>query len=160
LTLRAARLLGQANIVLHDALVTSEILAMISPAAKLIDIGKRCGHKLLTQAEINSLLISCATTAEIVIRLKGGDPCILGRAGEEIEALAEAGIAFEIVPGITSAIAEPQPRGFPSRTGALHRAWFLLPPTAAMARKPWSGTDSFRPTRRSPCTCPAATTAA
>ncbi len=105
LTLRAARLLGQANIVLHDALVTNEILAMTSPAAKLIDIGKRCGRKLLTQAEINSLLISCATTAEIVIRLKGGDPCILGRAGEEIEALTEAGIAFEIVPGITSAIA-------------------------------------------------------
>ncbi len=105
LTLRAARLLGQANIVLHDALVTSEILAMISPAAKIIDIGKRCGRKLLTQAEINSLLISCATTVEVVVRLKGGDPSILGRAGEEIEALAEAGIAFEIVPGITSALA-------------------------------------------------------
>jgi uroporphyrin-III C-methyltransferase len=105
LTLRAARLLDQADIVLHDALVTSEILAMISPTAKIIDIGKRCGRKLLTQAEINSLLISCAATAEVVVRLKGGDPCILGRAGEEIEALADAGIAFEIVPGVTSAIA-------------------------------------------------------
>jgi uroporphyrin-III C-methyltransferase len=105
LTLRAARLLAQANVVLHDALVTGEILAMLSPAAKVIDIGKRCGHKLLTQAEINSLLIACARTAEVVIRLKGGDPCILGRAGEEIEALTEAGIAFEIVPGITSALA-------------------------------------------------------
>jgi uroporphyrin-III C-methyltransferase len=105
LTLRAARLLGRANVVLHDALVTRDILAIISPAAKVIDIGKRCGRKLLTQAEINSLLISCATTAEVVVRLKGGDPCILGRAGEEIEALAEAGIAFEIVPGITSALA-------------------------------------------------------
>ena len=105
LTLRAARLLGQANVVLHDALVTREILAMISPAAKVIDIGKRCGRKLLTQAEINSLLVSCATTAEVVVRLKGGDPCILGRAGEEIEALVDAGVAFEIVPGITSALA-------------------------------------------------------
>ncbi len=105
LTLRAARLLGQANIVLHDALVTTEILAMISPAAKIIDIGKRCGRKLLTQAEINSLLIFYATTVEVVVRLKGGDPCILGRAGEEIEALTAAGIAFDIVPGITSALA-------------------------------------------------------
>ncbi len=105
LTLRAARLLGEADIVLHDALVTNEILAMISPAAKVIDIGKRCGHKLLTQAEINSLLICCARSSEIVIRLKGGDACIFGRAGEEIEALAEAGLAFEIVPGITSALA-------------------------------------------------------
>jgi uroporphyrin-III C-methyltransferase len=105
LTLRAAHLLGRANIVLHDALVTTEILAIVSPAAKLVDIGKRCGHKLLTQAEINSLLIACAKTADVVVRLKGGDACIFGRAGEEIEALAEAGIAFEIVPGITSALA-------------------------------------------------------
>ena len=65
LTLRAARLLGEADIVLHDALVTTEILAMISPAARVIDIGKRCGHKLLTQAEINSLLITCARSAEV-----------------------------------------------------------------------------------------------
>ncbi len=104
LTMRAARLLQQADIVLHDALVSAEILAMIGPA-KVIDIGKRCGTKLLTQEEINSLLIAYASKHNVVVRLKGGDPSIFGRAGEEIEALLLANIAYEIVPGVTSAIA-------------------------------------------------------
>jgi uroporphyrin-III C-methyltransferase len=104
LTLRAARLLQQAGVVLHDALVSTEILALIGPA-KVINIGKRCGTKLLTQQEINSLLIAYSAEHEVVVRLKGGDPTIFGRAGEEIEALLEAGISFEIVPGVTSAIA-------------------------------------------------------
>jgi len=104
LTLRAARLLQQADIVLHDALVSAEILALIG-TARVIDIGKRCGTKLLTQEEINSMLVSYAASYEIVVRLKGGDPSIFGRAGEEIEALAEANISYEIVPGVTSAIA-------------------------------------------------------
>ncbi len=104
LTLRAARLLQQADIVLHDALVSAEILAMIG-SARVIDIGKRCGTKLLTQDEINSLLIAYASEHNIVVRLKGGDPSIFGRAGEEIEALLQANIPCEIVPGVTSAIA-------------------------------------------------------
>jgi uroporphyrin-III C-methyltransferase len=105
LTLRAARLLGQADYVLHDALVSAEIIDLISSHARVIDIGKRCGTKLLTQQEINSLLIRYAAEADTVVRLKGGDPSIFGRAGEEIEALVEAGISFEVVPGITSALA-------------------------------------------------------
>jgi uroporphyrin-III C-methyltransferase len=104
LTLRAARLLQQAGIVLHDALVSAEILAMIG-SAKVLDIGKRCGTKLLTQEEINSLLVAYAAEYPVVVRLKSGDPSIFGRAGEEIEALLQAGISFEIVPGVTSAIA-------------------------------------------------------
>jgi uroporphyrin-III C-methyltransferase len=104
LTLRAARLLQQADIILHDALVSPEILALIG-AAKVIDIGKRCGTKLLTQKEINSLLVAYAAEYPVVVRLKSGDPLIFGRAGEEIEALLKAGISFEIVPGVTSAIA-------------------------------------------------------
>jgi uroporphyrin-III C-methyltransferase len=104
LTLKAARLLGRANVVLHDALVSREVLALISPAAELIDVGKRAGRKLLTQDEINSLLLSYAQTREIVVRLKGGDPSVFGRAGEEIESLRKAGIPYEIVPGITSAL--------------------------------------------------------
>jgi uroporphyrin-III C-methyltransferase len=104
LTLRAARLLREADIVLHDALVSPEILAQIG-GAKVVDIGKRCGTKLLTQEEINSLLVACASEHETVVRLKSGDPSIFGRAGEEIEALTEAGVPYEIVPGITSAIA-------------------------------------------------------
>jgi uroporphyrin-III C-methyltransferase len=104
LTLKAARLLGRANVVLHDALVSCEVLALISPAAELIDVGKRAGRKLLTQDEINSLLLSNAQTREIVVRLKGGDPSVFGRAGEEIESLRKAGIHYEIVPGITAAL--------------------------------------------------------
>jgi uroporphyrin-III C-methyltransferase len=104
LTVRAARLLGEADIVLHDALVSAEILATIG-RARVIDIGKRCGTKLLTQEEINSLLIAYAAEYAVVVRLKSGDPSIFGRAGEEIEALLEAGVSFEIVPGVTSAIA-------------------------------------------------------
>lgn len=105
LTLRAARLLRQADVVLHDALVTQAILDLVGPGAKVIDVGKRCGQKLLTQDDINAFLISFAASAEVVVRLKSGDPGILGRAGEEIEALLSAGVSFEIVPGITSAIA-------------------------------------------------------
>ena len=104
LTLRAARLLREADIVLHDALVSAEILAMIG-TARVTNIGKRCGAKLLTQEEINSLLIAYSREHEIVVRLKGGDPSIFGRAGEEIEALLEANVPCEIVPGVTSAIA-------------------------------------------------------
>jgi uroporphyrin-III C-methyltransferase len=104
LTVKAARLLASADIVLHDSLVSREVLALVSPAAEIIDVGKRAGKKLLTQDEINSLLISYAETREKVVRLKGGDPSVFGRAGEEIEALRKAGVAYEIVPGITAAL--------------------------------------------------------
>jgi uroporphyrin-III C-methyltransferase / precorrin-2 dehydrogenase / sirohydrochlorin ferrochelatase len=105
LTQKAARLLQSASIVLHDSLVSAEILALIRPTAQRIDVGKRAGHRLLTQSEINSLLIDAAHKHEIVIRLKGGDPLLFGRAAEEIEALRAANIPFEIVPGISAAFA-------------------------------------------------------
>jgi uroporphyrin-III C-methyltransferase len=105
LTRKAARLLAEATIVLHDALVSREVLALISPRAECIDVGKRFGQKLLTQDEINSLLISYAASHEIIVRLKGGDPLIFGRAAEEMLALREAAIDFEVVPGITAALA-------------------------------------------------------
>lgn len=105
LTVRAARLLGQANVVLHDALVSAEILQLVNPNATVIDVGKRKGVKLLTQDEINALLIAHACENETVVRLKGGDPSLFGRAGEEIGALVAAGVSFEIVPGITAAMA-------------------------------------------------------
>src|SRR5713226_7712680 len=103
LTVKAVRLLSGAEVVLHDALVSREVLTMISPAAELINVGKRAGHKLLTQDEINALLISYGRT-RATVRLKGGDPTIFGRAGEEIEALRKAGVAYEIVPGISAAL--------------------------------------------------------
>jgi uroporphyrin-III C-methyltransferase len=104
LTLKAARILAIADVVLHDALVSQEVLAMISRKADVIDVGKRCGKKLLTQEEINSLLVSYAQDRDIIVRLKGGDPSIFGRAGEELEALRKAQVPFEIVPGITAAL--------------------------------------------------------
>jgi uroporphyrin-III C-methyltransferase len=104
LTLKAARLLADADVVLHDALVSRDVLAMISPAAEIINVGKRAGHKLLTQDEINALLVSYGRTHKTVVRLKGGDPSIFGRAGEEIEALRAAGIEYEIVPGVSAVL--------------------------------------------------------
>jgi uroporphyrin-III C-methyltransferase len=104
LTSKAARILAQADVVLHDALVSREVLALINPSAKVIDVGKRCGRKLLTQDEINSLLVSYAASGDTIVRLKGGDPLLFGRAAEEIEGLREAKIEFEVVPGITAAL--------------------------------------------------------
>jgi uroporphyrin-III C-methyltransferase len=104
LTLKAARLLAEADVVLHDSLVSPEVLQRISPRAEIVDVGKRAATKLLTQDEINSLLVAYAADHEVVVRLKGGDPLIFGRAGEEIEALRNARLEFEIVPGITAAL--------------------------------------------------------
>ena len=104
LTVKAARILAQADIVLHDSLVSREVLELISPEAKIIDVGKRCGMKLLTQDEISSLLVSYVASHRTVVRLKGGDPTVFGRAGEEIEALRAAKVDFEIVPGVTAAL--------------------------------------------------------
>src|SRR5260370_25306425 len=104
LTLKAARLLAGAEVVLHDALVSDGVLAMVSRAAEIINVGKRAGYKLLTQDEINALLVSYGRTRAAVVRLKGGDPSIFGRVGEEIEALRAAGIEYQMVPGISAAL--------------------------------------------------------
>jgi uroporphyrin-III C-methyltransferase len=104
LTVKAARLLRSADAVLHDDLVTKQILTMISPAAMVTNVGKRCGRRSFRQEEINFLMITLASANLQVVRLKGGDPLIFGRGGEEIEALRAAKIAYEIVPGITSAL--------------------------------------------------------
>src|ERR1700719_2590735 len=96
LTLKAARILADGDVVLFDALVSEEVLAMVSRSSQLIDVRKRAGKKLLTQQEIKSLLVGYATKTKIVVRLKGGDPLLFGRAGEEIDALREAGSDFEI----------------------------------------------------------------
>jgi len=105
LTLRALRVLQSADIVLHDSLVSAEILALIPSAAQRIDVGKRAGFRLLTQDDINSLLVDAAGKHEIVVRLKGGDPLLFGRAAEEIQALRHAKISVEVVPGISAAFA-------------------------------------------------------
>jgi len=105
LTRKAARILESADVVLHDSLVSSEILALIPSGAQRIDVGKRAGFRLLTQPDINALLVDAATKHGIVVRLKGGDPLLFGRAAEEIDALRTHNIPFEIVPGISAAFA-------------------------------------------------------
>ncbi|MGB8859724.1 MAG: uroporphyrinogen-III C-methyltransferase [Ilumatobacteraceae bacterium] len=112
LTVRAARLLAQADVVVHDALVGDGVLALANPLAELIDVGKRPGQGV-AQDLINLLLVRLATSHRRVVRLKGGDPFVFGRGGEEAQALVEAGIACEIVPGISSAIAAPAAAGVP-----------------------------------------------
>ena len=105
LTVRAVRTLGFADIVLYDALVSAEVLALIPPRARVMNVGKRCGQKSITQEEINDLLVGFASAGEAVVRLKSGDPSIFGRAGEELDAIREAGIEVEIVPGVTACLA-------------------------------------------------------
>jgi len=104
LTLKALRVLRSAEAVLHDDLVAPEILQMTSPTAEIYNVGKRCGKKKIQQGEINGLMVALATSGLRVVRLKGGDPLIFGRAGEEIESLRANNIPFEIVPGVTTAL--------------------------------------------------------
>jgi uroporphyrin-III C-methyltransferase/precorrin-2 dehydrogenase/sirohydrochlorin ferrochelatase len=105
LTIKALRILQSANVVLHDSLISPEILNLIPATAERIDVGKRAGFRLLTQQDINSLLLSNAAKHKTVVRLKGGDPLLFGRAAEEIQTLREANIDFEVVPGISAAFA-------------------------------------------------------
>ena len=104
MTLRGAKLLSQAQIVFYDALVDPEML-LLCPQAKLVAVGKRCGKLSTAQKFIDKQLVDAAKKYDHIVRLKGGDPMIFGRADEEIVALQEHGIGFEVVPGITSALA-------------------------------------------------------
>lgn len=105
LTVKAASLLRAAVVVLHDDLVPEEILNLIAPSAEIINVGKRCGRHGASQHQINALMIEYALQYDCVVRLKSGDPAIFGRLGEELDALRDAGVPFEIVPGITAAMA-------------------------------------------------------
>ena len=104
ITLRGARLLAQADIVLYDALVTPEMLELC-PQAEKVCVGKRAGQRSTAQHFINQQLVDCAARHRLVVRLKGGDPMLFGRADEELSALEAEGIDVEVVPGITTAVA-------------------------------------------------------
>lgn len=105
ITVRGARLLGMADVVLHDALVEPDMLAYAPPGARKIAVGKRCGQRSTAQQFINKQIVDAARAHALVVRLKGGDPMLFGRADEEMRALEEAGIEYEVVPGITAALA-------------------------------------------------------
>jgi uroporphyrin-III C-methyltransferase len=112
LTVRAARVLAEAEVVVHDALVGDGVLALVSPAAELIDVGKRPGRPI-PQEMISALLVELGRQGKRVVRLKGGDPFVFGRGGEEALALQAAAVPFDIVPGITSSVAAPAAAGIP-----------------------------------------------
>ncbi len=112
-TLKGKTLLEHADVVVYDALVSPQILAMINPHAETINAGKRRGRHSLMQDDTTQLLIERAQTHAVVVRLKGGDPFMFGRGGEEMEDLVKAGVPVEVIPGVTSGIAAPAYAGIP-----------------------------------------------
>ncbi len=130
LTVRAIRVLAQADVVLHDALITDEVLQW-APAALHVPVGKRCEQPSMEQARIGELLLSHAAQGGRIVRLKGGDPAVFGRLDEEIEVLEAAGIPWEIVPGVTAASAAAAVAGHSlTRRGVARQVTFATPRVA------------------------------
>ena len=126
LTIKAAEAIAAADVIVYDYLVNPETLSHARRGVELIDVGKRAGHPSPTQAEINRILVEQAHAGKTVARLKGGDPFIFGRGGEEAEALAEAGIPWEVVPGVSSGVAAAAYAGIPlTHRGAASSVAFI-----------------------------------
>ena len=113
LTLAAAKLIGNCDVVVFDALVSDGVMAMADPAAEKIPAGKRGGRASAKQSDISETLVHLANEGKRVVRLKGGDPFVFGRGGEEARALMQAGVLFRVIPGITSGVAAPAMAGIP-----------------------------------------------
>lgn len=120
MTVRGARLLSMADVIVHDRLVERSVLDLARRDAEVIDVGKEPG-RFTSQSMINDLLVSFGRTYDTVVRLKGGDPFVFGRGGEEMMALRDAGVASEVVPGVTSAFAGPLAAGIPVTHRGLSR---------------------------------------
>jgi uroporphyrin-III C-methyltransferase / precorrin-2 dehydrogenase / sirohydrochlorin ferrochelatase len=135
LTVRAARTLAAADILFYDALVSAETLGL-APRAQKFSVGKRAGRPSMRQETINGLLIRAARRGKRVVRLKGGDPFVFGRGGEEALALVAAGIPFEVVPGISSALAAPALSGIPVTHRGLASAFVVVSGHAEGAWRP------------------------
>lgn len=120
ITLRGARLISAADVIVHDRLVGPSVLALARRDAELIDVGKEPG-RFTSQAMINDLLVTLGRSRDTVVRLKGGDPFVFGRGGEEMVALRDAGVACDVVPGVTSAFAGPLAAGIPVTHRGLSR---------------------------------------
>ena len=138
LTLRAARALAQADVVFYDALVSRETLDL-APKAQRFCVGKRAGRPSTRQETIHALLVRAARRGRHVVRLKGGDPFVFGRGGEEALALAAAGIPCEVVPGVSSAVAAPALAGIPPTHRALASAFVVVSGHAEAAWRPVLG---------------------
>lgn len=113
ITVRGLRTLRQAEVVVYDRLIAPELLGEAPAAAERIDAGKARGSQTLSQEAINELLVEHGRQGHVVVRLKGGDPFVFGRGAEEAEALARAGVRFQVIPGVTSAVAVPAAAGIP-----------------------------------------------
>ncbi len=113
LTVGARTVLADADVVFHDALVSPEVLALCGPRTRLVDVGKRAGGNAPAQADINAAMIAAARSGDLVVRLKGGDPFLFGRGGEEVLALQRAGIPVRVIPGVSAALAVPAAAGIP-----------------------------------------------
>ncbi len=140
LTLRAARLIMQAELIVHDGLVSAEILAMAGPKARYVSVAKRRSRHTMPQDAINALLVAEARAGKQVVRLKGGDPFVFGRGGEELEACREAGVKVEVVPGITSALGAAAAAQIPltHRAGASVVS-FVAGQCKGLTEQDWSG---------------------
>ncbi len=138
ITKRAEKVLKEADVILYDELIGEDLKEFLKKTkAKLIDVGKRAGRHKKGQEEINRLLVEYAKMGKKVVRLKGGDPFVFGRGGEEAEFLAEHGIPFEVIPGITSAIAVPAYAGIPITHRAFDPAVVFITGREARERLNW-----------------------
>jgi uroporphyrin-III C-methyltransferase len=135
LTLRAHRALEQADLVLYDALVSPELLKL-APRAQRFSVGKRAGRASMRQETIHALMIRAARRGKRVVRLKGGDPFVLGRGGEEVLALRAAGVSYEVVPGISSSLSAPALAGIPVTHRGLATAFTVVSGHAESAWRP------------------------
>lgn len=126
ITVKGLEKLKRCDAVVYDRLATEELLDVISTRCEKIYVGKEAGKHYKTQAEINDILISCARTHNIVVRLKGGDPFVFGRGGEEIEALRKYNIPYEVIPGVTSAVAVPECAGIPVTHRGVARSFHVI----------------------------------
>lgn len=140
LTVRAARLIGAARLIVHDGLVSPEILALAAPDAELISVAKQRSRHSMPQVAINALLVERALAGQTVVRLKGGDPFIFGRGGEEMEACRAAGVAVEIVPGISAAIGCAAQAQLPlTHRNAASAVSFVAGQCKGLTDQDWSG---------------------
>jgi len=143
LTMRAHALISSATCLLHDDLVSAEVLSLASPDALVRNVGKRCGEKMITQEEINDWMIHYAQQGHSVVRLKSGDPLLFGRAVEEIAALTAASIPFEVVPGVSAGFAAAALAGLPL-TGRISSSRLLFA-TRHLAAGDKSGLAGIKP---------------